>query len=407
MKSVSKIVILQETFPNQPNIMKRFNIIAVLIALAFLSASAIKITSGPYLQLVTENEATVVWTTDKKAVSWVETAPDDNLHFYAEERPKHYSTYLGRAVIDTVHRVRIRNLKKGTTYRYRIFSHEVLEEGPYYVAYGRTASTDVYGRKPLTLTTCDSSRPSVEFIVVNDIHGDSAKFMDLTRSFEKGKTDFVIFNGDMVSSMESERQIMTGFVNNAVKKFASETPFYMSRGNHETRGNFAKNYLSYFPTPTGMPYYCFREGPVFFIVMDGGEDKPDSSIEYSGTAFFDEYREQEAAWLKKVVESDDFRNASYRIVITHVPPVQDTWHGPLHAKKLFLPILNKAGIDLMLCGHLHRYVYNEPGTDGAEFPILVNSNKHTVNVKADRESLLLTVNDREGKEFKRYTYPRK
>lgn len=387
--------------------MKRRNILLSLFLLVAASVwgDRIRIASGPYLQLVGENEVTVVWTTNNKALSWVEIAPCDSLHFYAEERPKYFSTYLGRAVIDTVHKVTVPNLQKGTKYRYRIFSHEVLEEGPYYVAYGRTASTDVYGRLPLTFTTNDSSRPSTRFMVVNDIHGDSALFMDLMAGFRKDSVDFVVFNGDMVSYMESEDQIMNGFVNNAVRRFASETPFYMSRGNHETRGNFSKNFLHYFPTPTGLPYYTFRQGPVFFIVLDGGEDKPDSSIEYSGTAFFDDYRRKQADWLRQVVASQDFQDATYRVVITHVPPVKDTWHGQLHAKQLFLPVLNEAGVDLMICGHLHRYEYNEPGTDGALFPILVNSNRHALDVKADGSSLVVTVVGRDGKEFRRFVYP--
>ena len=87
----------------------------------------------------------------------------------------------------------------------------------------------------------------------------------------RGDTDFVVFNGDMVSHMDSERQILDGFIDKAVEMFASEVPFYMVRGNHEGRGLFADRYPDYFPASTGMPYYTFRQGPVFFIVMDGGE----------------------------------------------------------------------------------------------------------------------------------------
>ena len=29
-------------------------------------------------------------------------------------------------------------------------------------------------------------------------------------------------------------------------------------------------------------YYAFRQGPVYCIVLDTGEDKPDSDIEYAG-----------------------------------------------------------------------------------------------------------------------------
>lgn len=119
----------------------------------------------------------------------------------------------------------------------------------------------------------------------------------------------------MVSHMDNESQLFERFINTSVKLFASETPFYMVRGNHESRGVYAKQYLNYFPTPTGMPYYTFKEGPVFFIVMDGGEDKPDNDIEYLGTAAFDQYREEEAEWLRKVVESDDFKSSPFKVAV--------------------------------------------------------------------------------------------
>ena len=154
--------------------------------------------------------------------------------------------------------------------------------------------------------------------------------------------------------------------------------------------------MNYFPTPTGMPYYAIKRGPVFFIFLDGGEDKPDDCIEYYGTAFGDDYRAEQAKWLESVVKSDEFKNAAYRIVVCHIPPVGDTWHGPQHAKKLWLPILNKCGIALMLCGHLHSHKFHDRGFEGAEFPVLINSNKDVVKVSANPESLDFTVTDRSG-----------
>lgn len=85
-----------------------------LLAAALLisvSARAIRITWGPYLQQVGTDEAMIVWGTDSDGVAWVETAPDDNLHFYAEERPKYYDTYLGRKKIGRLHHVRVTGLK--------------------------------------------------------------------------------------------------------------------------------------------------------------------------------------------------------------------------------------------------------------------------------------------------------
>ncbi len=370
----------------------------MMLSASFLSPlSAIKIISGPYLQNVGETESTIIWRTDKDATAWVEIAPDDGRHFYACEHPRTYATDLGRAVIGTVHKVTVKGLQPGTTYRYRVFSEEVLEQKPHHVSYGDVASTKVYRKSPLTLRTRSAGKDTLDFMMVNDIHGDNELLSDLLKDVDKKKTDFVLFNGDMVSFMNTEDQVFEGFVNGASKLFASETPFYMVRGNHETRGNGAKEFMRYFPTPTGKPYYTFRSGPVCFVVLDGGEDKPDNDIEYSRTSFFDDYRRDEADWLRETVASDEFRSAPFKIAVIHVPPVNTSWHGPIQTKELFLPILNEAGIDLMLCGHLHKHFFNEAGTDGAAFPILINSNNDIATFHADAGTLSLTVTSRDGK----------
>ena len=384
----------------------------ILLLLIFISGlsetvKAVKIIYGPYLQMIGETEASIVWVTDKKSLSWVEIAPDDGMNFYAEQRPQFFETFLGRKVLGTVHKIKLTGLTKGTAYRYRIFSQEVMEEQDYQIFYGPIASTNVYTKAPLTFRTLDSSQEKVRFFMVNDIHGNNDLFNSLLKEVKKGETDFVLFNGDMVSHMDSEQQLFEGFVTSAVKKFASEIPFYMVRGNHESRGRFAQNYLKYFPTPTGMPYYTFKQGPVFFIIMDGGEDKPDNDIEYLGTGAFDAYREEEAAWLQQVVASQEFKTAPFKVVVIHVPPTQSTWHGPLHTKKMFVPILNKAGIDLMLCGHLHQHIYAEPGTEGCNFPLLINSNKQVLDVSADNKTLNIVVKDEAGNPVKTFTFQAK
>lgn len=385
-------------------IIRKLFLLAVFVLGTIKTADAVKIVYGPYLQMVGETEASVVWVTDTKALSWVEIAPDDNQNFYAEQRPQFFETFLGRKVLGTVHKVKLCGLKKGTTYRYRIFSQEVLDEQDYQITYGPIASSNVYSKAPLTFRTLDGSQDKVNFFVVNDIHGDNALFNILLKGVKKGDADFVLFNGDMVSHMDSEQQMFEGFVSPAVQLFASETPFYMVRGNHESRGRFAKHFLEYFPTPTGLPYYSFKQGPVFFIVMDGGEDKPDNDIEYLGTAAFDAYREDEAAWLRTVVTSDEFKAAPFKVVVIHVPPTKSTWHGPLHTKKMFVPILNEAGIDLMLCAHLHQHIYAEPGTEGCNFPVLINSNKHVLEASADNRTLNIEVKDDAGKQVKSLSF---
>ena len=387
----------------------RFKCLITAVLTGALSSAAITITSGPYLQNVTDSEATIIWRTDLPSTGWVETAPDDSTHFYSTERKRTYATQLGSAQIGTLHRVTLRNLQPGTTYRYRVASEEVVDRQPYHVTYGGVTATEVHRQKPLKFSTLQPGSDHLDFRMVNDIHGSGELLSDLLAGTDFTAEDLMIFNGDMVSYMDNEDGLFNGFINKAVELFAAETPFYMSRGNHETRGNYSQEYMRYFPTTTGMPYYTFTAGPVFFIVLDSGEDKPDSDIEYSRTSFFDDYRTEEARWLEKVIESPEFKNAPFRIVINHVPPVNSLWHGTLHFKELFLPLLNKAGIDLMLCGHLHKAVYNAPGTDGAQFPIIVNSNKESLDISADAgKGIELRIVGLDGKTRESHSYtPRK
>lgn len=368
------------------------------------NAQDVRITHGPYIQALGENEATIVWTTDSSAVSWVEVAPGGDDSFYARERPKYYQTSNGNRVVGTLHKIKIAGLKKGTEYRYRIFSQAVLSYEGHRVLYGNTASTNVYSRKPLQFCTLDNDKESVSFTVLNDIHSRIDDFKNLSRNVKYGNTDLVFFNGDMVSSMNDETQFFSGFMDDAVSMFAGEVPVYFCRGNHETRGKFSVAFPEYYPTNTGKLYYSFRQGPVFFIVLDGGEDKPDSDIEYSGLAQFDAYRTEQQKWLKEVVQTNDFKSAEYKVVLIHIPPAGSTWHGPTDIRNKFLPVLNGQGVTAMLCGHLHRYQYLEPEAELHDFPIIINAHNTSLEINADVKSFSITQKNTQGEVLQKRTF---
>src|SRR5690606_8045725 len=105
---------------------------------------------------------------------------------------------------------------------------------------------------------------------------------------------------DILSYINNETQITTMF-RQAATSFATSIPLFWTRGNHETRGSFARQFPDYLALPGGEFYYTFEQGPVFFIVLDTGEDKLDSSPEYSGLVDFFPYRREEGKWLKRLV----------------------------------------------------------------------------------------------------------
>lgn len=375
-------------------------IFAALAQMSAFAQSDFKIKYGPYLQNVGENEATVVWVSSDEALGWVEVAPDDKNHFYAEERPKYYEAVNGRIVTGTLHRVTIKGLKKGTTYRYRVYSREVLDGISWDVKYGKIAATNSY--RPFSFTTLDGSKNETHFAVLNDIHARNEVLDSLVKNVNVNELDLMIFNGDMASHLNSEEQMFEGFINTSVKLFASGLPVFYARGNHETRGPFCTRFMDYFPTSSGKPYYTFRQGPVYFVMLDGGEDKPDSDIEYGGLSAFDAYRAEQAEWLKKVVESKEFKEAPLRIVLLHIPPFTSTWYGTLQVNKLFVPILNNANIQLMLSGHTHRHSFQQKGDNGNNFPILTNSNNEIVDVRINGQKIHIKIFDTKGKVTKTF-----
>lgn len=354
-----------------------------------------RVACGPWIQAAGETEFTVVWETNVPCISWVEVAPDDGTHFYVTERPKHYESWHGRRPVTTLHNVRIKGLQRGTAYRYRIFQQALLlDEGNKRMIFGEAYGNNFnFTKIEFKAKTLDTSRPKSRFTMINDIHANDSLFRQLTKDVVKNKNNFVIFNGDMLSQIESSQQIVDGYMKSASELFSPFTPIFAVRGNHEHRGSASYDYMRWFPTSTGQSYYTFRDGPVFYIALDCGEDKPDSDIRYYGLSLTDQLREEQTEWLKQVITTDEFKSAPVKIVILHIPPYSKgrVWHGMYEIIRLFMPILNSAGIDLMLSGHLHSHYYLEKGAADNNFPILINSNLTRLDAIADKNGINLKI----------------
>lgn len=378
--------------------MKKANLFLLfLFCLPLLTlADGIKILHGPYLQNLSNTEVTIVWEVTNESVGWVEIAPDDGSNYYSVERPQFFDAINGVKNASKLHAVKLTNLKPNTVYRYRIYAQEILSHVGTRVHYGDIVANSV--RESLSFKTNDFTKSETSFVILNDVHVRKNVITPLLNYANYKDKDMVIFNGDMVSQFKSSEHIFEGFMDEAIDLFAKTKPFYYLRGNHETRGEFATHFQDYFCPREPHLYFTVHQGPVFFIFLDTGEDKPDSDIEYSGITSYDQYRSQQAEWLKEVVATEAFKKAKFKVVIAHMPPIpiKNAWHGQKEVLDKFVPILNKADVDIMLCGHLHRYLYEQPGA-AFNFPILVNSNNSCIAAQTNGDKLNVKIYGLDGK----------
>lgn len=369
---------------------------------AFADNSRIKIQYGPWVTNVSETEFTVLWVTEECSLCWVETAPDDGTSFYAVERPVFVETVAGRNIQSRYHSVRITGLEPGHSYRYRIFGKNVVDtRNAYAIQYSKAIDC---GIEPV-VTTFNCKSPSCRFSVVNDIHAKAGLYSSLLAGKSPSDMDFIVLNGDMVN-YSPHRDTVVKYSFQPIVELVRSVPTIYARGNHESRGNAFADVPWIFPSPNGQFYYTFREGPAAFVVLDGAEDKPDNSVEYSGYAHFDEYRAEELEWLKKAVKSPEFASAPVKIAFMHIPPLKahDAWYTQAWLAENFLPVLNEAGIDLMLDAHEHSYIYCKAGERDNNFPIIVNSNKERVDVTVEQSRILVHIYDASGKETHTHTF---
>jgi len=319
----------------------------------------------PYLQFPAPDAMTVMWVTNKLCFSHVEFGVNGILSQTA------FSETAGlKQAYNRIHKIRLQGLTAGTEYSYKVYSKEIIKFDPYNVVFGNTIESRTY-----TFRTPGISDKVVSFLIMNDIH-DRPETIPHLLGLNKEPYDFVCFNGDIMNHLSGESQIINHLINPCTELFASDKPFLYVRGNHETRGLFARYLYDYLDTGE-TPYYAFSRGPAFFVVLDSGEDKTDDHKEYSGLVSFDKYREKQAVWLEQQLKSDAAKTAKFRIIIMHIPHYHSgDWHGTLHCRQLFGPIFNKYNVNIAFNAHTHRYGLFEPSKDEHNFPIIIGGGPH-------------------------------
>jgi len=362
--------------------------------------------AGPYLQNMETNEVTIMWITHKNCFSWVEYGSGNSTN----KRGLGYNNGLVEAN-NRINKITLTNLSPGADHKYKIISTEITGYKNSKVEFGETISSPYY-----TFKTPAENEEEFKMIVFNDIHDRPQIIPQLL--YRHGYTgnardyDFVVFNGDCFDWVTTEIQMVDHLIKPAVDIFASEIPFILTQGNHECRGSFSRNIPQYYAYPENKYYYGFTRGPVRFLILDSGEDKTDDNVEYGGLTAFDQYRETQKKWLEKEIESSEFKKAEFRILLIHISPWHSgDWHGTMHCREVFGPLLNKAKIDLQISGHTHRYMTHDADATH-NFPIVIGGGplegKRTlIKLHATKKELDLKMVRDDGEVVGKYKIQRK
>ena len=314
-----------------------------------------EVVRGPYIQLTTENSTTIRWRTKEPTMSFVKFGKQmDELSSSVKIETK-----------KTDHEVRITDLKPGQKYYYTIGSEKErftkVQEEFYFVS---APPTGTY--KPTRMWVLgDSGTGSSKARKVMDAYIDVAS--------EK-PTDFCLMLGDNAYRHGSDKEFQKKLFD-IYPEMLVNTALWSAVGNHDLETDDGKPYYDVFNFPEnaeagGVPsgseaYYSFDFSNIHIISLDS--QLSDKAIDG-----------KMLTWLKK-----DLKETKQKWIIAcwHHSPYTKGSHDSdkkkrhIQMRERALPMLEAAGVDLVLGGHSHCYersylingFYDTPTTAAGKF----------------------------------------
>jgi predicted phosphodiesterase len=352
------------------------------------------ITEGPYLVSPSQDGITVAWKTDTDCHSRVEYGETEELGNVAEVFPH------GMLPVGTTHVVRLAGLAPGRTYHYRVVSTQVVKLKAYWPEKGLSIASPLY-----SFTVPDPQDDTVTFSFLTDTQHEDVQRLGVNLDLVDWKSiDFLVHGGDAFEAIHDENQLFEKFLGPVTERLDHRKPLVFVRGNHEMRGPFARRLYEYLPTHSGEFFYSFDAGPVHFLVLDTGENGDDEESVYAGLNRTGAYREQELAWLRDHVQRNErIKEASFRIILMHAP----NWGWVDGKSDEWTALANQAGIDLIIAGHAHRYLWFPAEDDGRNYSVLVVGQDQTGHIEASTRELKAVVTDTKQGVVGEISLPRK
>jgi hypothetical protein len=299
----------------------------------------------PYLQMMSSNAVTLRWQSEKAFSGVVRYGL----------KPEELNNIQGESIAAEEHELRLTNLKPETKYFYSI-GNETEESFKGKEYWFKTApKTDKGNMKPVRFwVTGDQGYPSEIQNQVRDAMFNWVK-QNPRSSVNKVALDFWITTGDNAYRSGSNEQFQAGFFE-PYKTILRNTPVWPVYGNHDARRwvffdifNFPTNAESGGTASGSEHFYSFDYANIHFVMLDTQE----SALDVDGEML---------SWLKKDLQET---KQQWLIAFFHHPPYTKGSHNSdnkrdsggrlISVRENILPLLEAAGVDLVLSGHSHMY----------------------------------------------------
>ncbi|MEO6541901.1 MAG: metallophosphoesterase [Ferruginibacter sp.] len=311
--------------------------------------TAASLTRGPYLQMGNETGITLRWRTGTPTDSRVTWGTANGV----------YPNTIDSATVTTEHTVRISGLTADSKYFYTI---------------GSTAGVLQSGAGNYFLTSpLNGSTRKLRIWAIGDCGNASTNQVDTKNAFVNyigsNEVDALISLGDNAYLSGTDGEFQAEFFDIYKDDILKKYKLYTAPGNHDYGNNTANTgvrnnaYYNSFELPSagqcgGVPsnkeaYYSFDVGNIHFLSLDSyGKENGNT------TSVYDTLGEQ-AVWVKADLAANTKR---WVVAYFHHPPYTMTSHNSNtetsdlgRMREEFIRILERNGVDMVLCGHSHGY----------------------------------------------------
>ena len=351
----------------------------------FLGTGGVPLVVGaPCLQAPGETTMGVSWAVSGLAKGVVEYA--DNPDFRDAKTVK--GGGYGLVPIDvSALQVRLTGLKPATKYWYRTVTTPFTDYKNIYDAkLGEPIVSSVH-----SFTTLGAGALA-HFCMITDTHAKWKSFQMIVSKVKELAPSAVVWNGDATNTTQTKSTAVEIFLDPQVddRDWSADVPVLFESGNHDFRGSWiSKKEEVVLPRDPSERRgdqwdlkwnFALRLGEMALIGMDTGEDKPDAHPKWFGLANFEAYRRAQAKWLDEQFARPEIASAKFKVVFCHIPlfadPESDDYahdgvkidpkdfaYWSRECADLWGPALKRAGVQLVVCGHKHRFRFDPPTAD--------------------------------------------